>query len=416
VDYAPALPTSDKVQDVVALVKAQEKAAITAYAYHLSGLGWEHWDHTRPAEEDDDCIKSIWKMVCYTYFPKAQKGCKTGQATNYLRPCHSSCKNYVKACQVECCDESVQCTFQHDKPINKTSVLQTKGYVARDGPCPFCTGASVRAQRMSAWLAPVLLLVHLLFHSRCPQVHVTTRGLRQLAFFGCLVLVVITMQGCDAEHELDVPSHMTGNWRQQPDYLMEYEYIPPGSPPSKAKLNSCHVPNIPLAQQCSGRGICRSFDPTSRHPPARFCECNRDWADPECRTKRKSQVNAYLLSLFGGLLGADQFYLGYGGLGAMKLCTLGGLGVWWIIDIIRIGSAPVYSAQYRVAHDLPHWVFTISLLAFMLTLSFICVGYYTLAQVAQRRKDVLMLQAKEQERQWLEHINPRSDKGFAQWG
>ena len=61
----------------------------------------------------------------------------------------------------------------------------------------------------------------------------------------------------------------------------------------------------------------------------------------------KDFLTALLLSIFLGYLGVDRFYLGYTGLGLLKLFTFGGCGVWAIIDIIFIATGKLNDAQGR---------------------------------------------------------------------
>ncbi len=50
----------------------------------------------------------------------------------------------------------------------------------------------------------------------------------------------------------------------------------------------------------------------------------------------KSQLVALLLVIFVGGLGIHRFYLGYTTIGIIQLLTLGGCGIWALIDLIRI--------------------------------------------------------------------------------
>jgi len=60
---------------------------------------------------------------------------------------------------------------------------------------------------------------------------------------------------------------------------------------------------------------------------------------------QKSKVTALVLSILLGGLGVDRFYLGYVGTGIVKLITGGGLGIWYIIDIILIATGKLKDSQ-----------------------------------------------------------------------
>jgi len=54
---------------------------------------------------------------------------------------------------------------------------------------------------------------------------------------------------------------------------------------------------------------------------------------------------AVLLSVFLGVFGIDRFYLGYTWIGVAKLVTVGGLGIWALIDCVLIAVRVVPDAE-----------------------------------------------------------------------
>lgn len=88
---------------------------------------------------------------------------------------------------------------------------------------------------------------------------------------------------------------------------------------------------------CGSNGTCDTSTNT--------CNCSIGYAtvasDKPCAYQQKRKLVAFFVSFFAGFTGADWFYLsagngGYIAAGVFKLLTLGGIGVWQVVDWIRI--------------------------------------------------------------------------------
>jgi len=94
-----------------------------------------------------------------------------------------------------------------------------------------------------------------------------------------------------------------------------------------------------------GEGTCKfGLQKDAEGTKHNVCECADGWINHDgkpCSYELKSKLTAFLLSFFLGLLGADWFYLSQGSgayicAGIFKIITGGALGLWCLIDWIRI--------------------------------------------------------------------------------
>lgn len=61
----------------------------------------------------------------------------------------------------------------------------------------------------------------------------------------------------------------------------------------------------------------------------------------------KSRGIAFILALVLGVFGAHRFYVGKIGSGLGMVCTFGGLGIWYLYDVIMVASGQFTDADGR---------------------------------------------------------------------
>lgn len=222
----------------------------------------------------------------------------------------------------------------------------------------------------------------------------------RLALATSVLGCALFLQGCD------VPTHLMPEWRKQPDYMVDFQFVIPGE--RNPFLNSCSVNGLVAAMQCSGRGTCQPFDNKDPYSVT-FCKCSSSWADPECRTKRKSQLLTFYLSMFGGFIGLDRMYVGQWGVAVAKTLTLGGGGFWYVWDIINYGCGTPYATvkrhsnyvedsetTFRLADDLPRWCFITSTMVWFYAMGFTFSLLSVQKHIRVKRREFMLIQQLEQ--------------------
>ena len=69
---------------------------------------------------------------------------------------------------------------------------------------------------------------------------------------------------------------------------------------------------------------------------------------PSQEPSEKSRGVATALAALLGVFGAHRFYLGRPESGALMLLTLGGLGIWWLYDLILVASGSFRDGDGRL--------------------------------------------------------------------
>jgi len=227
--------------------------------------------------------------------------------------------------------------------------------------------------------------------------------------------IAVTLHGCTVPHvdgyidigDVGVGSHVVPHWRMQQDYFEASSYKDPMT--KLPAFNSCMDTQLNVLDVCSRRGRCVAFDENDIAHPTFFCKCDDGWAGQECTVRRKRQSVSWLLSLVLGPAAVDEVYLGRAKLAGLKLTvscvglagyatgnvqagTMAFLGPW-LFDVVRLGMCPALSKSYRVAPDLPRWVFAASTMLYfgLVALALGVASVHAVVPGRRRRRDALGL-------------------------
>jgi TM2 domain-containing membrane protein YozV len=172
--------------------------------------------------------------------------------------------------------------------------------------------------------------------------------MKQLASIFLTGITIIFLTSC-ASNRTAVKS-FGGDWKQpenvvqgvkdcksQPEFAAENALSP-----AETGVFLCSEKNDMLVPELAGSlqvytataldGISNANEILSKQTPKASKIFKKNVANQEGR----SQVIALILCALIGVMGIHRFYLGYNFIGVIQLLTLGGFGIWFFIDLIRI--------------------------------------------------------------------------------
>lgn len=193
-----------------------------------------------------------------------------------------------------------------------------------------------------AMLVPsVVLLALILICHRLPESQANDSSLSDLSPF--------------VENELTEHSEMDcndNNFCPGQDYGAHSAYVPCSHLP--LDFIDCddlidHQGNVTSLEQSGNLGCLKFGGQNSKdvYMGSRYCHVIKDiecygnksfirYGFPCLRYNGHYFVTTLLFSLLLGFLGMDRFYLGHTGTAIGKMLTIGGVGIWWIVDIILL--------------------------------------------------------------------------------